>query len=157
MTMSIEPVTDEDWLQGFVIEHWGAPGAVSRGLLISGPGIAGFKAIDDGSLAAVVTWRSHGEAWEIVTIDALTPHRGFGTALLHAVAEAAREAGARRLTLITTNDNLDALRFYQRRGWRIVAIHQGAVALSRRIKPAIPETGSYNIPIRDEIELEYPL
>jgi hypothetical protein len=77
--------------------------------------------------------------------------------LLHAVAETARTAGARRLKLVTTNDNLDALRFYQRRGWRIVGVHAGAVALSRRIKPVIPEHGAYNIPIRDEIELEYLL
>ena len=72
------------------------------------------------------------------------------------VADAARE-GAKRLWLVTTNDNLDALRFYQRRGWRLSAVYPGSVVESRKIKPSIPEIGAYGIPIRDEIELEYPL
>lgn len=60
-----------------------------------------------------------------------------------------------RLWLVTTNDNPDALRFHQRRGFRIAAVHAGAMAASRRIKPAIPEIGACGIPIGDEIELEY--
>jgi hypothetical protein len=56
--------------------------------------------------------------------------------------------------LVTTNDNLDALRFYQRRGLRLVAVHAGAVDEARRLKPEIARVGEYGIPIRDEIELE---
>ena len=59
--------------------------------------------------------------------------------------------------LITTNDNLNALRFYQGRGFRLVAVHPGAVEASRRLKPQIPELGSFGIPIRDELELELSL
>jgi hypothetical protein len=58
---------------------------------------------------------------------------------------------------VTTNDNLGALRFYQRRGLRLVALHVGAVAESRRLKPSIPEVGHDGIPIRDELELELEL
>jgi RimJ/RimL family protein N-acetyltransferase len=71
--------------------------------------------------------------------------------------ECAKEAGASRVWLITTNDNTDALRFYQKAGFRIVAVHQDAVALARRIKPEIPIMGENGIPIRDEIELELML
>jgi GNAT superfamily N-acetyltransferase len=73
------------------------------------------------------------------------------------VAESARAAGCRRLWLITTNDNLPALRFYQKRGFVLVRLHRGAVAGSRRLKPEIPLTGSEGIPIRDELELELEL
>jgi hypothetical protein len=69
--------------------------------------------------------------------------------------EIARRAGCSRFWLITTNDNVDALRFYQRRGFRLAALHSGAVDDSRaRLKPEIPEVGDHGIPIRDEIELE---
>jgi hypothetical protein len=43
------------------------------------------------------------------------------------VEQIARRAGCTRLSLITTNDNLDALRFCQRRGFRVAALHPGAV------------------------------
>jgi hypothetical protein len=57
--------------------------------------------------------------------------------------------------LVTTNDNLDALRFYQRRGFRLAKLRRGAVDAARsRLKPTIPEVGSFGIPIRDEIVLE---
>ena len=66
-----------------------------------------------------------------------------------------RPSGARRLWLITTNDNVDALRFYQRRGFRLVRVHAGAVDRSRAaLKPGIPEAGDHGIPLRDELELE---
>ncbi|MGD8245715.1 MAG: hypothetical protein PVG25_02965 [Anaerolineae bacterium] len=62
-----------------------------------------------------------------------------------------------RIWLITTNDNLAALRFYQRRGFSLVAVHPGAVDQARTLKPEIPAIGHSGIPIRDEIELELPL
>ena len=92
-----------------------------------------------------------------MTLDTLRQFSGFGTALAGGVVERARAARVRRLWLITTNDNLDALRFYQRRGWRMAKVWPDAVGESRKIKPSIPETGAYGIPIRDEIELEYRL
>lgn len=79
-------------------------------------------------------------------------HAGTGTALVEAVAG---DAGARRLRLVTTNDN--ALRFYQRRGFRLAELHVGAVDEARRLKPTIPTIGDHGIPLRDELVLERPL
>ena len=59
--------------------------------------------------------------------------------------------------VITINDNLDALRFYQRRGMRLVAVRPGAVDEARRLKPSIPVIGAQGIPIHDELELELRL
>jgi hypothetical protein len=59
--------------------------------------------------------------------------------------------------LITTNDNTKALRFWQKRGFRLAAVHRNAVEKSRKIKPEIPLTGNDGIPIKDEIELEMAL
>jgi hypothetical protein len=63
-----------------------------------------------------------------------------------------------RAWLVTTNDNMRALRFYQRLGWELVAVHRGAVDRAREtLKPEIPRVGNDGIPLRDEIELEYRL
>ena len=88
---------------------------------------------------------------------AAEPRRaGIGSRLLERVIGAARDAGCSRLWLTTTNDNLDALRFYQRRGFQLCALRTGVVGDTRRLKP-LPATGAYDIPIRDELDLELPL
>jgi ribosomal protein S18 acetylase RimI-like enzyme len=94
---------------------------------------------------------------QIVSIDAKTPRQETGTALLVAAVSVARSDGCRRAWLVTTNDNLDALRFYQRRGWRLVQVHRGAVDAARALKPQIPTMGGYGVEIHDEIELEHAL
>ena len=111
-------------------------------------------AIEDGRIAAVLTYLVGGEACEVLTLHAETQWRGLGTALLEEVRRLAARAGCSRLWLITTNDNVDALRFYQRRGFRLAALHAGAVDDSRaQLKPEIPPLGAYGIPLRDELEL----
>ena len=82
---------------------------------------------------------------------------GVATSLLAHAEQVARGTGCRRLWLVTTNDNLSAIAFYQARGWRQVAIHRGAVAEARRLKPEIPEFGTSGLPKEDEIEFELTL
>ena len=87
-------------------------------------------------------------------LHSLEPGFGVGTALLDGAACEARRHGCRRARLITTNDNVEAIRFYQSRGWEWVAFHRDALAASRRLKPEIPEIGAHGIPIRHELEFE---
>jgi GNAT superfamily N-acetyltransferase len=155
--LRLEPVTEPGWIRDFIVEHWGAPGVVSRGRVWAGEGLSAIRAIDGQGLAGVVSWHPGKDEWEVVTVNSRQSGQGVGTRMLDAVVEMARRAKAKRLWLVTTNDNLDALRFYQRRGWCLVAVHPGALADSRRLKPSIPDTGAYGIPLRDEIELEYRL
>ncbi|MFC9687399.1 GNAT family N-acetyltransferase [Kribbella sp. NPDC056951] len=108
----------------------------------------------DGEIDGLLTYDVQGEDFEVVTLHAAERQTGVGTALLQAATEIARESGARRLWLVTTNDNVDALRFYQRRGLRLVAVASGAVDESRKLKPTIPLVGDYGIPLRDELTLE---
>jgi GNAT superfamily N-acetyltransferase len=110
---------------------------------------------ENGRLVGVLTYIVRGHECEVFTLHADPPQRGTGTVLMNAVEDIARGQGCSRLWLITTNDNVDALRFYQRRGFRLAALHKGAVDRSRaRLKPEIPEVGAYGIPLRDEIELD---
>ena len=80
--------------------------------------------------------------------------RGVGTALIEAAATIAQKAGCRTLAVTTTNDNLNALRFYQKRGFVLAALYPGSVERARRQKPQIPEVGEFGIPLNTEIELE---
>lgn len=90
-------------------------------------------------------------------MHAASPGLGLGSRLLEAARKRAYDLGCRRLWLITTNDNEPAIRFYQRHGLRIAAIHRGAVAESRKLKPEIALVGIGGRPIEDEIQFELPL
>ena len=156
--MRVRPLgeADREWATGKLRELWGE-GVVSRGRLLDATVLPGFVAEEDGEPAGLLTYRIDGGDCEVVTINAFPRGSGAGTALIEAAAAAAREAGARRLWLITTNDNLRALRFYQRRGFRLSALHRDALERSRELKPSIPEIGLDGIPLRDELELELRL
>ena len=73
--------------------------------------------------------------------------------LIEAVRAEAKRQGCQQIRLTTTNDNIGALRFYQRRGFRLAELRPGAVDAARREKPEIPRVGDYGIPLRDEIDL----
>ena len=111
----------------------------------------------EGQLLGMLTYVP-GQDWqqcEILTLHADDQWRGTGTALIEAAGQLARQRECSRLWVITTNDNVDALHFYQRRGFCLVRVHRGAVDRSRAsLKPEIPAVGAYGIPPRDEIELE---
>ena len=79
--------------------------------------------------------------------------RGIGSTLVDAAVDAARATGALEIWLVTTNDNVDALRLYQRRGFELTELRTGAVDRARLRKPTIPSTGEYGIPLRDELVL----
>ena len=145
---------DRDWIRRFVAERWGAEVVVARGVLYRPHELAGIVAEGDGGPIGLLTYQISGDACEIVTLDSVRPSMGVGTALLEAVKDAAHAAGSRRLWLVTTNDNLEALRFYQKRGFVLVAVHRNAAEAARRLKPEISRLGAHGIPIRDEIELE---
>ncbi len=102
----------------------------------------------------MVTYHTDGDECEVVTMNCLVKGVGIGSALLDAVKDVAASAKCKRLWLTTTNDNMAALRFYQKRGFSLVAVHRNALEQSRRLKPEIPWIGIDGIPLRDEIELE---
>jgi hypothetical protein len=61
------------------------------------------------------------------------------------------------LWLVTINDNVDAVRLYQRRGFHLARLRSGAVDRARESKPTIPLLGRHEIPVRDELILVRPL
>jgi GNAT superfamily N-acetyltransferase len=136
----------------------GSERVARRGVLVDALERPALSAWADGRLLGVATYVVEGTDCELLTLHATTSREGVGSALLAEVRATARSVGCRRLWVVTTNDNVDALRFYQRRGFRLTALRPGAVDVSREtLKPEIPRTGAHQIPLRDELALEMSL
>jgi GNAT superfamily N-acetyltransferase len=145
---------DGPWVAARLCESWGSTTVISRGEAHDAARLPAFIAVQGDDLVGLATFRFADGDCELVTLDALHKARGIGSALFASVVQEATNRACRRLWLITTNDNLDAARFYQRRGMRLTAVHRSAVDDARRMKPSIPETGDYGIPLHDELEFE---
>ena len=144
--------SDRGWAEAFMNDRFGGALQARRGELIDVLALPGFVAERNGRLVGVVTYRRESNECELAFIAALERHVGVGTALLEALLEAVAEC--ERIWLVTTNDNLEALRFYQRRGFVLSALRPGAVVDSRQsLKPQIASVGAFGIPLRDELEL----
>lgn len=156
---SIQPLSadDETWLRSYINDHWGAEEVVVHETIYRPAALQGFAGECNGILLGVITYLIQNGQCEIVTLNADPLHTGLGSALLEKVEVEAAKQGCSRCWLVTTNDNLDGLRFYQRRGYRMAAIHRGAVTAARKIKPSIPLVGDYGIVLQDEIMLEKPI
>lgn len=150
---ALEP-SDRAWLREFLIEHWGSPQMVYSKGIHHCDRLPGFAAFQNGHPIGLITYALSDETCEIVSLDSLQEGKGIGSALIEAVEGEAAKRSIGRIWLITTNDNLNALRFYQKRGYQLVQVHRHAVAKARKIKPQIPLIGYDGIPIQDEIELE---
>lgn len=136
-------------------EGWAGPWIVTRGRLYDTRELPGFAAQGTGTLLGYLLYRIEGGECEVVVLEALEQGRGVGTALLNRAKKTAEEAACRRLWLITTNDNTSAIRFYQKYGFLLKAVHIGAVDEARRLlKPTLPLTGEDGIPIHHEFEFE---
>ncbi|UCE23510.1 MAG: GNAT family N-acetyltransferase [Candidatus Zixiibacteriota bacterium] len=159
MNIAISPITeaDKEWVLQ-VVRNWGADFVISRGRKVFAVELDGFIATDDnGERVGLLTYEVTGDQCEIVTLDAFNKWSGIGTKLIQAIIDMLNRSSVKRLWLITTNDNTDAIRFYQKRGFTIAAVHVNAMEKSRELKPSIPLIGFYGIPIRDEIEFEMSL
>ncbi|MFZ2013638.1 MAG: GNAT family N-acetyltransferase [Nocardioides sp.] len=153
--MKLEPgrPADRSAVEAFLAEH-NALRVARRGELVSSLDHPTLLAKGDDDLVGVATYVIDAGECELLTLHAHRQFQGIGTALVDAVEQFARQAGCARVWLVTTNDNVDALRFYQRRGFGLCAVRPQAVTWSRQtLKPEIPTTGSYGIELRDELEL----
>jgi ribosomal protein S18 acetylase RimI-like enzyme len=140
------------------LQERGMTVAARRGELVDALARPAIAALEDHELAGVLSYDVGPIECEILTLYVAERRLGIGSALVRRIAGVAAAAGCRRCWVVTTNDNVDALRFYQRRGFHLTAIRCGAVDEARRLlKPQMPLTGEYGIPLRDELELVHDL
>jgi isopentenyldiphosphate isomerase/N-acetylglutamate synthase-like GNAT family acetyltransferase len=149
--------SDRIWVESFVKSRWGTEIVVAKGRVIRPAELDGFAAFKGKDPIGLLTYQIEGLDCEIVTIDSTVEGAGIGSALIEAVKKKAKAKGCKRLRLTTTNDNLGALRFYQKRDFRLIALYPNALEASRKLKPQISMKAANAIPIRDELELELEL
>ncbi|HVP21045.1 MAG TPA: GNAT family N-acetyltransferase [Anaerolineaceae bacterium] len=149
--------SDRLWINSLMRESFGDERVVAHGAIYTPADLPGFIAEQGRERVGLITYNIDIESCEIVSLNSLVEDRGIGSALIAAVRQKAAQAACQRLWLVTTNDNLRAIGFYQKRGFRLADLRPGAVDEARKIKPAIPLIGSNGIPIHDEIELEIHL
>ena len=144
--------SDQEWIEAMLKQQWGSCDIIVHGQKFDADKLPALVA-DDHTGLLTYEIKPDGTHAEIITLNALAPGQKTGTALVNALVTMFAERGVRFLQVTMTNDNLDALRFYQRRGFRLTALRPGAVNEARMLKPSIPTIGKYGIPMRDEVEL----
>ena len=141
---------DISWMRALLLERWNGTVMYVYGEAID---VMALPALVAGEREGLATYRvMDGEA-ELISLDAVSPGQGAGTSLLAALIDRLRQQGARLLWVTTSNDNLAALAFYQKRGFRLHRVRAGAIDETRRLKPGIPLIAENGIPIRDELDL----
>lgn len=155
MTISAISIQNRSAVTTFFEQHWGSPEMVISSGIYNCSELDGFIYSNmDGEIIGLITYMIREEECEIISLDSIVEGQGIGSQLLTKVEQAAIVIGCKRLSLITTNDNLHALKFYQKRGYRIVGIFPNAVDEARKVKPTIPLVGNGGIPLKDELRLE---
>ena len=156
MLNRIEKITEETraLVNQFLIDNWFSTDISIRGEIIDGTKLDGFLLQENNTIIGLVTYTFFGDICEIVSLDSKRENIGIGTAFLKEIEKIAIENNCKKMRLITTNDNIRALQFYQKRGYCLTKLYPNAMEEVRRAKPDVPLIGENSIPLRDEIELE---
>jgi GNAT superfamily N-acetyltransferase len=155
--LKIRPATpaDNKWLDELMNRDWGGLPLVIRGKKYYPSTLDGIIAENESGIAGFLYYEVRDKDCEIIVFEVFDKFKGTGTIVLNKLKEVAKDKNHQRIYLMTTNDNLDALRFYQKRGFHICGVHIDSVKNSRKIKPTIGMIGDHDIPVRDEIDLEF--
>lgn len=133
--------------------HWGSPQMVISSGIYDCSALDGFTVLKGDKIIGLITYIVQDNECEIISLDSIEECKGIGSLLIKEVENLAVFQGLKLIRLVTTNDNLLALKFYQKRGYILSRILNNAVEIARTYKPEIPLIGNDGIPIRDEIEL----
>jgi len=145
---------DNNWINDKLKENWGSSILISRRKKYESSSLDGFIAENNEDKLGMCLYRIANNECEIIVFEAFEQQKGIGTALLNTLIEKCSNSKLKRIWLITTNDNIDALRYYQKHGFEIVCIYRHEIEHSRKMKPEIPIIGNHGIKINDEIEME---
>ena len=146
---------DFEWIKELYARTWSGDICVSRGKVQKVDDFTGGFVAETGEQnTGFVTYTITGPELEITGIVSLKEKSGIGSALVNAVIELAKKQKLKKVSLVTTNDNLNGIGFWQKRGFKLVKVYPGSMEYVRQIKPAVPLIGENGIPLRDELELE---
>src|SRR5690349_3695838 len=153
----VREATDQDRRQARELfdQDFGRTKIVAFGEVVNIDELPALVAVLHEEPSGALAYRLLGDALHIVALatDPMWQRSGVGG---HLVAEAellARRLKLARLVVATSNDNLPALYFYQRRGYRLTElVPDSVIAHTKEIV-----AGFAGMPVRDEIRLEKTL
>lgn len=145
---------NRDLVNAFIKQHWYTTTMIIRGKEIDMTKVDGFYFRDGETIIGLITYIVYNNILEIISLDSLRENQGIGNELVETVIHEAKERNLQKIVVITTNDNINAIRFYQKRGFDMVHLFRNAMDISRKLKPEIPLVGENSIPLRHEIEFE---
>ena len=148
---------NREQINAFISERWFSTEIIIRGESVDMTKVDGIIAMEGEKIAGLLTYVVYGDTCEITSLDSIIEHQGVGSALIQRVIAQAKSMNCKRMILVTTNDNINALRFYQRRGFDMARLYHNALDVSRRMKPSIPFIGNNGILLMHEIEFELTL
>jgi ribosomal protein S18 acetylase RimI-like enzyme len=156
MEYEIIEKTNEDnkELENIVRQNWGSNKIVSKGKLYEIPTLKGILIKNNNEIIGIGLYNITDNECEITLLETFIQNIGTGTKLIEKIMEIAKHNKCKRLWLVTSNDNINALKYYQKRGFLFKNIYINEMEKARKLKPEIPFIGENNIPIRDEIEFE---
>lgn len=141
-------------INAFIRQHWYTTTMIIRGKEIDMTKTEGFYFSKGKDIVGLITYIVYDNILEITSLDSLLENQGIGSKLLKTVIHEAKEKKVQKIVLITTNDNINAIKFYQKRGFDMARLFRNALDISRKLKPEIPLIGENSIPLRHEIEFE---
>lgn len=147
-------IANRDLINAFIKERWHSTSMIIRCKVIDMTKTEGFYFSEDEKVIGLITYIVYNNILEITSLDSLKENRGIGSKLIETIIQEAKERKIQKIVLITTNDNINAIRFYQKRGFDMVHLFRDALDVSRELKPEIPLVGKDSIPLRHEIEFE---
>lgn len=152
--MEITRITDDNrkMLTQFIIDNWYGSIMIIKGERVDITTEDGYCIIDKNSVVAVVTYRLKNNICEITLLYTVKQRCGIGKKLVHEVTKTVRNKGGDTVMVVTTNDNIEAIAFYQKMGFDIVNIYRNSMDYVRKMRPTVPIMGENNIPLRHEIE-----
>lgn len=145
---------DKNWVNEFIKENWGSNIVIVHDKQYEPSTLNGFYAEIENIKVGLITYIIDNKDCEIVTLDSKKENVGIGSALINLVKEEALKNNCNKIWLITTNDNLKAISFYQKRGFYLTKVYPDTIKKYRLIKKEIPLTADNGIPIRDELQFE---
>lgn len=146
-------ISDSLLIQELMMKYWGGEPLIIKGEKYFPSKLPGFLLVQTDEIKGFLFYTIYGTIYEIIVFEIFNKFTGLGTIMLNKFIDLVKSQQGTKIQVMTTNDNLDALRFYQRRGFTIQELRLNALKNSRNIKPTIPEFGDYKIPLRDEIFL----
>jgi N-acetylglutamate synthase-like GNAT family acetyltransferase len=146
--------SDRTLVDEFIRQQWYTTTMIIRGKEIDMTQTEGFYVKEQEDIIGLITYFVSDDVLEVISLNSLRENQGIGTKLVDAVIREAKDRKLKKILVVTTNDNINAIKFYQKRGFDMACLYHNALDISRKIKPEIPLIGDHSIPLRHEIEFE---